>query len=121
MPLPHEVRLLECTWPLHPRLRGLVGHYLKEWGADIICLQETLLTCTDHCIWSNLGWGGESSQVCIGAAGCSGRVMLARKEALFDRITVWRGRFVVAARLLRWEDGLHFVFASAYEPTVPAV
>ena len=25
----------------------------REWGADVICLQETLLTGTDHRIWSN--------------------------------------------------------------------
>ena len=47
-----------CPWPMRsvswnicslrdPRRRGVVGRYLKEWGTNIICLQETLLTCTD--------------------------------------------------------------------------
>ena len=105
----------------HSRRRGVVGRYLKDWGADIICLQETLLTCTDHRIWSDLGWGGETSQVRIGATGRSGGVMLAWKEMLFDKITEWRGRHVVAACLLCRADGLYFVFALAYGPTVPTV
>ena len=33
----------------------------------------------------------------------------------------WSGRHVVAARLLRRTDGLHFVFATAYGHTVPMV
>ena len=45
--------------------------------------------------------------------------MLASKEVLFDRITEWRGRHVVAVCLLCRADGLHFVFASAYAPMVP--
>ena len=45
--------------------------------------------------------------------------MLAWKEMLFDRLTEWRGRHVVAACLLRRAYGLHF--ASAYEPTIPTV
>ena len=55
----------------------------------VIGLQETLLTGTDHRIWSNLGWGGEALQVCVSATGRSGGVMLAWKEISFDKIAEW--------------------------------
>ena len=47
--------------------------------------------------------------------------MLAWNAVLFDRITEWLGRYVVAACLICRANGLHFVFASAYGPTVPTV
>ena len=105
----------------HPHRRGVVGRYLKEWGVEVICLHETLLIDTDHRIWSDLGWGCKDSQVCINATGRSGGVMVAWKEISFDKLAEWRGRHVVAAHLLRWADGIHLVFASAYGPTIPTV
>ena len=109
---------MKCiTWNVRglrsPRCRGVVGRYLKEWGADVICLQETMLASTDHRTWSDLGWGGEATQVCIEANGRSGGVLLAWKASSFDQEMTWRGRHTVAARLL-----CHLVIASAYGPAI---
>ena len=43
------------------RRRGIVGCYLREWGADIICLQETMLASSS----SDLGRhsDGEAGQL----------------------------------------------------------
>ena len=115
---------MKCiTWNVrglcNPRRRGLVGRYLKEWGADIICLQETMLAIIDHRTWSDLGWGGEATQVCIEANGRSSSVLLAWKASNFDQKMTWRGRNIVATRLSCRADGRHLVIASAYEPTIP--
>ena len=68
MPRPHEMRLLERAQPPSPPPSGVLQLYLKEWGADVICLQETLLTGMDHRIWSNLRWvaGVASMRQCHG-------------------------------------------------------
>ena len=111
------------TWNVrglrNPRRRGVVGRYLKEWGADIICLQETMLASTDHHTWSDLGWGGEATHVCIEANGRSGDVLLAWKASYFDQEMTWCGRHIVAARLVCRADGRHLVIASAYGPAIP--
>ena len=108
------------VWGLrNPRHRGVVGRYLKEWGAEVICLQETMLTSTDHRTWSDLGWGGEATQVCIEANGQSGGVWLAWKAMSFDQEMTWRGRHIVAARLSCWADDRHLIIASAYGPAIP--
>ena len=113
---------MKCiTWNVRglrdPRRQGVVGRYLREWGADIICLQETMLTNTDQRIWSDLGWGGNETHVSIDASGRSGGILLAWKTSLFDRQDIWRGKHVVAARLIHRADGHTLVIASAYGPT----
>ena len=94
-----------------------MGWYLREWGADIICLPETMLVNTDQCTWSDLGWGGSETHVSIDASGRSGGILLAWKTLLFDREEIWRGKHVVAARLIHQADGRNLIIASAYGPT----
>ena len=102
-----------------PRRRRVVGRYLKEWGADVICLQDTMLTSSEHCIWSDLGWEGEATHVCIVANGRSGGAHLAWKASIFTLETDWRGRHIDAARLACRVDDRHLVIASAYGPAIP--
>ena len=101
-----------------PCHRRVVGRYLREWGADIICLQETMLESTKQGTWSDLGWGENETHICIHATGRSGGILLAWKASLFDREDLWRGRHVVAARLTLRVDGRSLVVASVYGPPV---
>ena len=78
-----------------------------------------MLASTDHRTWSDLGWGGEVTQVCIEASGRSGGVLLAWKALNSDQEMTWRGRHIVAARLLCLADGRHLIIASAYGPAIP--
>ena len=103
------------------RRRGIVGRYLREWGAEIILLQETMLTQVDQQISTSLGWGSGEAHVAIAASGRSGGIILAWKEELFDRASTWKGRHVVAASLVDRRDGFGFVVASAYGPTTTAL
>ena len=67
--------------------------------------------------WFDLGWGGSETHVSIDASGRSGGILLAWKTSLFDREETWRGKHVVAARLIHRADGHNLIVASAYGPT----
>ena len=98
-----------------------MGRYLREWGADVICLQETMLTHPEQQIWTSLGWGSGESQVFIAASGRSGGIILAWKEVIFDQSETWLGRHVVAARLVYRIDGSAIVMAFAYGPSASSL
>ena len=76
-----------------------------------------MLVTTNQRCWSDLGWGGSDTYVCIDASGRSGGILLAWKTSLFDREEIWRGRHIVAARLTYRADGRNLVVASAYGPS----
>ena len=59
------------------RRRGTVGRYLREWGAEVVCLQETMLLQVDQQTWTALGLGGVEAHVAIAASGRSGGILLA--------------------------------------------
>ena len=98
--------------------RGIVGRYLREWGAEIICLQETMLAQLEQRTWTSLGWGSGAAHVAIEASGRSGGILLAWKD-LFDHLSTWRGRPAAAARLKSQRDETSFAVASVYGPTHP--
>ena len=101
------------------RRRGIVGRYLREWGAELICLQETMLAQLEQRTWTTLGWGSGAAHVAIEASGRSGGILLAWKEEIFDHLSTWRGLHVAAAHLKSRRDGTPFVVASVYGPTHP--
>ena len=63
----------------------------------------------------------QGTRVAIAASGRSGGIILAWKEDLIDRASTWKGRHVVAARLINRRDGFGFVVASAYGPMTTAL
>ena len=101
------------------RRRGIVGRYLRQWGAEIICLQETMISQVEPRTWTSLGWGSTTAFVDIPALGRSGDILLAWKEDLFVQLNGWRGRHVVAAVLKNRRDDTSCVVASVYGPTNP--
>ena len=98
-----------------------MGKYLWEWGADVICLHETMLTHPDQRTWTSLGSGSGESQFSIAALGRSSGIILAWKEATFDRSETELGRHVVAACLVNRMDINAIVTASAYGPSAPTL
>ena len=78
-----------------------------------------MLGSTNHHIWSDLGWGGEATQVCIDPNGRLGHVLLAWKASIFNEEMTWHGRHIIAACMSSWADDRHLVIASAYGPTIP--
>ena len=103
------------------RRQGIVGRHLREWGAEVICLQETMLAHYEQRFWNAMGFGCDSAHVAIAASGRSGGILLAWKAELFDQISTWKGRHLVAACLLNRRSGTVMVVASVYGPTVQAL
>ena len=103
------------------KTRSTVGCYLREWGPEIVCLQETMLLQVDQQIWTALGLGSAEVHVAIDASGRSGGIILAWKEDQFDRSCTWTGRHMAAAWLVKKRDGFNAVVASAYGPTSPTL
>ena len=63
-----------------------MGCYLREWGADIICLQEMMLAQLEQRSWTTLEWGSRAAHVAIEASGRSGGILLAWKEDMFEHL-----------------------------------
>ena len=82
-----------------------MGRYLREWGAEVLCLQETLMEQDDSRLWHALGWGEGGAHMVIEAAGRSGGIALAWRDNDFEKLEEWRGRHVVEAFLSRRMDG----------------
>ena len=98
--------------------RGIVGRYLREWGADIICLQETMVCQADQRFWSTFGWGAAGASTYIEASSRSGGVLLAWNEGRFELVSSWTGRHLTAASLADRADGSQLIIPSAYSPCV---
>ena len=93
-----------------------MGRYLQEWGAEVVCLQETMMEQDDIRLWRMLGRGEGGSHVTLEATGQSGGIVVAWTDENHEKLEEWRGRHMVAARLSRHLDGLIWVAASAYDP-----
>ncbi|XP_078445744.1 uncharacterized protein LOC144714826 [Wolffia australiana] len=94
--------------------RGIVGKYLREWGATVVCLQETMLEDCGVGDWCGIGGSLLEGFIVVNVNGRSGGVVIAWNEAIF-RKEAWRGQFTAAVRLTR-SDGLGVVIASVYGP-----
>ena len=97
-----------------------MGRYLRDWGAEVVCLQETMMENVDGRLWRALGWGEGGAHVVLEAAGRSGGIALAWKDDAYEKLEEWRGRHVVAARLSRRADSWSLVAASTYGPQTSA-
>ena len=49
-----------------------MGRYLREWGAEVVFLQETLMEHDDSRLWRALGWGEGGAHMVLEAVGRSG-------------------------------------------------
>ena len=115
---PNAVHHMECSWSPRRQSEWFVGHYLREWGADIICLQETIVSQADQRLWSTFGWGAARASTSIEASGRSGGVLLAWNEGRFELLSSWKERHLKAARLAVRADGSQLTVTSAYGPSV---
>ena len=93
-----------------------MGRYLREWGAEVVCLQETMIEQDDSRLWRALGRGEGGSNVTLEAAGRSEGIAVAWRDEDHEKLEEWRGRHMVAARLSQRLDGLIWVATSAYGP-----
>ena len=93
-----------------------MAKYMREWGATVVCLQETWLEKCEPHDWRVVGGDFLEGYHAVKATGRSGGVLIAWNEGLYEKKEVWEGQFVVAAKLARRSDDLKIVVASVYGP-----
>ena len=92
-----------------------MAKYLREWGATVVCLQETWMETCEPQDWRMVGGDFLEGYHAVKATGRSGGVVIAWNEGLYEKEEVWDGQFVAAAKLTR-SDVLKIVVASVYGP-----
>ncbi|KAG6634121.1 hypothetical protein CIPAW_12G097200 [Carya illinoinensis] len=99
-----------------PNKRLRVKNLIRDWKADIICLQETKLKHVDRSIirslWSCVyaGWASLPSK------GASGGIIVMWDKRVIELVEESIGEFVVACSFKSLEDGFGWGFAGIYGP-----
>ena len=70
-PVSNELNQLECTRATGRKKTGDSGSIPSGMGAEIICLQETMLAQLEQRTWTSLRWGSGAAHVAIEASGRS--------------------------------------------------
>jgi hypothetical protein len=93
-----------------------VRNLIRQWKADVICLQETKLEIISNNIVRSL-WGCQFVDWCYAAScGASGGIMLMWDKRLVEKIEVYVGEFVLAYSFRSVADDFSWAFAGVYGP-----
>ena len=95
-----------------------VRRLLREWKADIVCLQETKLKMinrrTIRSLWSNIyvDW------VYLASLGASGGVVVMWDRRVVEKVEEYIGRYMVACSFKCVLDDFLWAFAGVYGPNL---
>ena len=98
------------------RLR--IRHLIREWKADIVCLQETKLKMINRKIvrslWSNIyvDW------VYLASSGASGGMVVMWDKRVVEKVEEYIGSFLIACAFKCVSDGFSWAFAGVYGPNL---
>jgi hypothetical protein len=96
----------------HMKIKGLI----REWKADIVCLQETKLQHVTREIARSL-WGNAHTDWChLGSQGASRGILLMWDRRVVEKLEVCEGRFIIACSFRSVEDNFEWAFAGVYGP-----
>ena len=112
---------MKCiSWNVHGlhdiKRWSIMAKYLREWGATVMCLQETWMKKCEPQDWRVVGRDFLEGYHVVNATGRSGGVLISWNEGLYDKEDMWDGKFVAAVKLSRRSDGLKVVVAPVYGP-----
>jgi len=116
---------------MYPRLiswnvRGLnqrskrlkIKNLLRQWKADIICLQETKLDLISNRIVKSL-WGSQFADWCyLPSSGASGGILLMWDRRVVEKLEAHVGAYVVACSFRNCADNFTSAFAGVYGPNL---
>ncbi|KAG2682772.1 hypothetical protein I3760_11G205400 [Carya illinoinensis] len=98
--------------------RSQIRHLLREWNADIVCLQETKLKLINRkmvrSIWSWLyvDW------VYLAAQGASSGILVLWDRRVVEKMKDFFGVYSVACSFRSMVDDFMWAFAGAYGPNI---
>jgi len=97
-----------------------VRNLIRQWKADIICLQETKLDFISNSIVRSL-WGCHFIDWCyLASCGVFGDILIMWDRRIVEKIDVYVGEFVVACSFRSVADDFSWAFARAYGPNFDA-
>jgi hypothetical protein len=95
-----------------------VRNLLRQWKADIICLQETKLDFVSNSLVRSL-WGCHFVDWCyLASCGASGGILIMWDRRIVEKIEVYVGEFVVACSFRSVADNFSWAFARVYVLTL---
>jgi len=101
------------------RLR--VRNLLRQWKADIICLQETKLEFISNNLVRSL-WGCPFVDWCyLASCGASGGMLIMWDKRIVEKIDVFVGELVLAFFFRSVDDDFSWAFAGIYGPNIDAL
>lgn len=98
-----------------------VRNLLRQWKADIICLQETKLDFVSNSLVRSL-WGCHFVDWCyLASRGASGGILIMWDRRIVEKIDVYVGEFVVACSFRGVADNFSWAFAGVYGPNLDSL
>jgi hypothetical protein len=89
---------------------------LREWKADIVCLQERKMEVINNEVIRSV-WGCTYVDlICLGSTGASGGILLMWDRRVVEKIEECVGRFVVACVFRSITENCAWAFAGVYGP-----
>ncbi|KAG6629833.1 hypothetical protein CIPAW_14G112600 [Carya illinoinensis] len=101
---------------INKRLR--IRNLLREWKADIVCLQETKLKMISRRIVRSLWSGVHVGWVFQASNGASGGILLMWDRRVVEMTEEFVGQYVVACSFTFVVDNFKWAFASVYGPNL---
>ena len=93
-----------------------VRSFIKQWGADIICLQETKIELVSRRLVRSL-WGiHHVDWMFLGSIGASGGILLMWDHRVVEKIDEAMGDFSVSCRFRGVIDQFEWAFSGVYGP-----
>ncbi|KAF5471907.1 hypothetical protein F2P56_008670 [Juglans regia] len=95
-----------------------IRHLLREWKADIVCLQETKLKVINRKIVRTLWSSNCVDWVYLASSGASGGIVVMWDRRMVEKVEDYIGRYMVACSFKSVLDGFMRAFAGVYGPNV---
>jgi len=93
-----------------------VRNLIRQWKADIICLQETKLEFISNSLVRSL-WGCHFVDWCyLASCGASGGILILWDRRIVEKLDEYVGEFVVACSFRSVADDFSWAFAGVYGP-----
>jgi len=94
-----------------------VKNLLKQWKADVICLQETKLKHVTRGSLSSL-WGSQFVDwLFVGSIGASGGILLMWDKRFMEKVDEAVGDYSVSGRFKILSSGFQWAFTRVHGPT----
>ena len=96
--------------------KHLIKNLLRDWKADIVCLQETKLKLVSRKIVRSLWCCPYADWVYLASNGASGGILVMWDKRVVEKMEEFVGEYTVACSFKMVEDNFLWAFAGIYGP-----